>query len=436
MLAPAGTFKMEIIMKVKVKGMIMSFIKSVDLYNYLLKDHHRRTAVAAYAIGKEMNLSTEELSDLVIGASLHDIGAITVLDRDQIICMDVKDPYPHSRLGSYMLESFEPFFNISRIVYYHHWPYEKKDEYSKHMGKIPVQSFIIHIADRIEILISQDRSILSQKKEITETIKTYSGTLFDPEIVNVFERISTDDSFWKDIDEMDIDDLLGEVILKDLEENIELELVEQFAFTISKIIDTRSKFTISHSFGVSAVAFMLGELLGYPEEEKRYLRIAGLLHDIGKIAIPTELIEKKGRLEPNEISKVQSHVYYTNLILKEIEGMEDICKWASNHHENRDGRGYPKKISSGLFTREMDIIAYADIYTALSENRPYRAGLSLDIILKILKEQFQIKHGKEVYEAIKENIYDIDRICKTAIKSGEERYEIFEKYYKEKAVVE
>ena len=103
-------------MATTLKSLIMSFTKSVDLYNFLLKNHHRRTAITAYQMGKAYGLNEEKLSDLVIAAALHDIGALTVSERDELIKMDVENPQPHASLGSYMLDSFEPFHKISKIL--------------------------------------------------------------------------------------------------------------------------------------------------------------------------------------------------------------------------------------------------------------------------------------------------------------------------------
>jgi len=412
-------------MNTTLKGLIMSFTKSVDLYNYLLKNHHRRTAIVAYSIGKKMDLTKQELSDLVIAAALHDIGALTVKERDELIKMDVEDPMPHARIGCYMLQSFEPFDKVSRIIYYHHWSYDKDQKWVHEVGEVPIQSYILHVADRIEILIHTDQQILLQKNKITETIHSYKDTLFHPKVVEAFESASAHDSFWMDIDNKDMNTLLEEAIVDSFAVELTLERLEEFAFTISKIIDTRSEFTISHSFGVSEVAYKIADLLEYDEVKKRKIRVAGLLHDIGKIAIPTAIIEKKGLLNVNERIEVQTHAYYSFLILHNIEGLGEICMWACNHHENHEGSGYPMNLSDGL-TEEMDVIAYADIYTALSENRPYRTSLSTKKILKILGSDFTKKHGNNVYEVIKENVEEIDQVCKDAIRDGENRYQLFE----------
>ncbi|MGB4658933.1 MAG: hypothetical protein WBI07_07130, partial [Mobilitalea sp.] len=94
------------------------------------------------------------------------------------------------------------------------------------------------------------------------------------------------------------------------------------------------------------------------------------------------------------------------------------------HHENHDGSGYPLNLLEGL-TEEMDVIAYADIYTALSENRPYRKSLGTAKILKILGSEYIEKHGEHVYEVIREHVEEIDQACKDAIRDGENRYHLF-----------
>ncbi len=411
-------------MENSLKGLIKSFTKSVDLYNYLLKHHHRRVAIAAYHIAKEMHMNDREITELVIAAALHDIGALTVEERDQLIKMDIDDPHPHARLGWYMLSSFKPFKMISEIVYYHHWPFELDNKFVDSIGRVPIQSYVLHLADRIDILIDPDKEIVLQRDRIQETILSYRGTLFHPEVVDAFLNVARKVSFWKDIDNMDIYTLFDQIMLEDYDIELSLDLMEEFANMISRVIDTRSRFTISHSFGVSAVAYEISGLLGYDETKKRKLRIAGLLHDIGKIAIPSSIIEKEGALNPDERSEIQTHAYFSSLILRELKGFQDVALWAMNHHENHDGSGYPNRISKEL-TEEMDVIAFADIFTALSENRPYREGLEVSEIIEILKTGFVVKHGEKIFKIIETNADFLENACKKAIIKGENRYQSY-----------
>ena len=148
-----------------------------------------------------------------------------------------------------------------------------------------------------------------------------------------------------------MDDVMEKAISESLTVELDLDLLEQIA-----------------------------QILDYPEKKQRELRVAGLLHDIGKIAIPSELIEKNGKLTPTERTNVQAHAYYTDVILRDLDGLNGITAWAAHHHENHDGSGYPENLTGNNISEEMDILSYADIYTALSENRPYRTGLSQEEI--------------------------------------------------------
>ena len=417
-------YKGGIILNMMLKDLITSFTKSIDVYNYLLKNHHRRTAVAAYQIGKEYGLDDDSLCDLVIAAALHDIGALTVKERDQLIQMDVLDPFPHSNLGSYMLDSFELFDKISKIVYYHHWRYDNDGNWNLKMGEVPIEAYILHVADRTDILIDSNQPILLQKTSVMDGIRQNSGILFHPDVVNAFLNEAMKDSFWLDIDNLDMEVVLDLAISKRFEITMTLYLLEQFAFTLSKIIDSRSKFTISHSFGVSQVAFAIAELMGYPLEKCRKIKIAGLLHDMGKIAIPTEIIEKNGSLTELERTGIRTHAYFTSLILNHMNGLEEIAVWAAGHHENHDGSGYPMNLTAERITEEMDVVAYADIYTALSEDRPYRNGMNPEQSLKILHNEFIEKHGEPIYHIIRDNLSYVDAVFKQAVTEGNERFQL------------
>lgn len=412
-------------METTLKELIKSFAKSIDLYNYLLKSHHRRVAIAAYHIGKYYGLNEEQLSDLVIASALHDIGALTVKERDELVVMDIENPHPHARLGCYMLESFPPFEKVSNIVYYHHWSYQDNDSYIERVGPVPIESYIIHVADRLDILTNPSASIHQQKSLLIEKITQYQGTLFHPKVVDAFLEVSKNDIFWLDMINIDMDQILEDGISRNLEINMDIRLMEDFAFTISKIIDSRSKFTISHSFGVSRIAYELGKLLEYSEEKCRKLNVAGLLHDIGKIAIPSEMIEKKGELNQFERENVQEHVYFTHLVLHNMAGLEEVANWASHHHENHLGTGYPEHLTKDDITEEMDVISYADIFTSLVENRPYRAGLKLSQIMSLLENDFQTKHGTKIFKLIEQHQEWLYVICKEAVSLGEKRYDRF-----------
>lgn len=295
------------------------------------------------------------------------------------------------------------------------------------MGAVPMESYILHLADRIEILTGAGRrSILEKKEEVIATVREQRGSLFHPEAVDAFLEIANRDSFWLNIENLSLDDVLDQAVSDVYDVHLSIEDLEDFSYTLSVIIDSRSKFTLAHSYSVSKISYELAKQLGYDEEKCRKIRVAGLLHDIGKIAVSNEIIEKPGALTDSERSNVQSHVYYTELILRDIAGLEEICDWASNHHENHEGSGYPDNKSADIVTEEMDIIAYADIYTALAEDRPYRRGLPQEEIISIIGKQFVKKHGVKIFNLIKDHKVDLQAASEASMKERSQKYTEFE----------
>lgn len=407
-----------------LRSLISSLVQSIDMVNFLLKNHHRRTAVLAAQLGRAYGLEARAQSNLVLAASLHDIGALTISERDQLLHLDVENPMPHARLGAYMLDSFEPFEEISRIIYYHHWPFEQDAYPDREQGAVPLESYFLHVADRVDVLIDPSKHVLLQVDQVKEVINELSGTLFHPAPVQALNEVSKKDSFWLDIDNKSMKEVLDESIAESFSVSINLDLLEQLAFTVSKVIDCRSAFTATHSFGVSEVAYELGRLAGYSEEKCRKMRIAGLLHDIGKVGIDTTLLEKNGPLTDDERRHVNAHAYFTNVILHDTDGIKDIAEWASHHHENQDGSGYPDRYDQNKITEEMDILAYADIFTALAEDRPYREGLTDEQILFIMEKEFKGKHGSRIFNIMRDHFSQIRGVCMSAISDGTTRYNI------------
>jgi len=406
---------------ISLRDMLISFIESIDLFNYLLKNHQRRVAIIAYNLGIAAGLTKDELRDLVFAASLHDIGALSVAERNTLIDMDVENPRNHEIVGSAMLSVFPPFKKISEIINHHHVKFNDLDRlYSKE--SIHKECFLLHLADRVEILIQHDVPIISQIPRITSLINSYNGSLFVPWCVDVFDDISSSETFWLDIDHLSLDTLLHRVDYQDERISIDDESLERLATIFSRIVDFRSHFTASHSVSVGSVAAEIGKIMFLPDTTCHKLKIAGLLHDIGKIAIPTEIIEKDGPLDANEYSQIKSHSYYTYAILSKIDGLKDICTLASMHHERLDGSGYPFHIDSVDFSLELEILAYADIFTSLCENRPYRIGKADRDVLSVLTSFAPIQLSYEIYYVIANNFQWLNTVRINAQKNSQQFY--------------
>ncbi|MBU3810790.1 MAG: HD domain-containing protein [Candidatus Niameybacter stercoravium] len=194
----------------------------------------------------------------------------------------------------------------------------------------------------------------------------------------------------------------------------------------SQIIDFRCNFTATHSSGIAAVSSELARLYGLSKRECALMRFAGDMHDIGKLAVPIEIIEKQGELNEEEARLIKMHTYYTYQILSDIEGIGQVREWAAYHHEKNDGTGYPFGLSGNDISEGCKIIKVADIFTALRGERPYRPAMKKEKVLHVfehLEEDEEILHG--IINCLKENYDKLDKVSAKAQEEAIERYKAF-----------
>ena len=141
-------------------------------------------------------------------------------------------------------------------------------------------------------------------------------------------------------------------------------------------MDAKSPFTAEHSVGVARLARFLAAALGADAVTCARIEIAGLLHDLGKLRVPDEILDKPGRLDAAERAVMRTHSFETFQILRDIAGFEDIACWAAWHHEEPNGSGYPFHLQGDQLPLEARILRVADIFQAMIQDRPYRAGLT------------------------------------------------------------
>jgi PAS domain S-box-containing protein/putative nucleotidyltransferase with HDIG domain len=155
---------------------------------------------------------------------------------------------------------------------------------------------------------------------------------------------------------------------------------------MARLVETRDPYTAGHQKRVSLLAAAMAEHMGLPERTVRGVRIAGIVHDIGKINIPVEVLSKPGRLTDIEFELIKSHVQRGFEVLQPIEFPWPIAEIVRQHHERVDGSGYPRRLSDGDILLESRILAVADTVEAIASNRPYRPSLGLEVALRTIRE--------------------------------------------------
>lgn len=360
---------------------IIENISNIDYSKDNFIHHAQRTTYMALEIAKLLNLDEYTKKQLYISSLLHDIGATNHFSESHKSKSFIID---HCQVGARILKSPIIFKDMPNIILYHHENYNGSGPMKLKGKDIPIESQIIRISDLIEVLYNKDRPVFNQIKEITSWVTQNESIIFSPSIVDAFLKASSNDTFWFNIASVNYIDFILDKVSPSMDIYLTLNQFEAIANIFSGIIDTKSKFTASHSMGVSKLVCKISKFLGYSDTKYLQMKIAALLHDIGKLAIPSKILDKKGSLTDDEFAIIKSHVYYTKLILDRIEGIGDISDWAANHHEKLNGKGYPRALDSSQISEESRIMAICDIYQALTEDRPYRNGLDPEKAFSIM----------------------------------------------------
>ena len=165
------------------------------------------------------------------------------------------------------------------------------------------------------------------------------------------------------------------------------------------VVDHKDHYTRRHSDDVCDRALALAGALGLSDETRSSLRIAGLLHDVGKIGVPDKVLRKPGRLSADEFEAVKQHVHLGELIIKEIPNLGEVLGAVSSHHENFDGTGYPRGLKGEEIPLLGRILAVSDAYSAMTTDRPYRKALTQEQAIQELRRVSGTQHDPQVTEA-------------------------------------
>lgn len=362
---------------------VVSLSKAGDLNKLTFLAHAERVAHISFRLGKVLGLSNSDLFDLTLSSLLHDIGVMT--DDEQLQLADLEPEAdqiaPHCLQGFKLLKPTKLFGSFALNVLKHH------DYYYPNQEIIPA---IINVADRVDILLNKSHYSLSQVEALTYYFKTKAGSLFHPQVVDALQSIAKIPSFWLDLEYANYHFTDNKANLKKM---LSLDELEELAQLMSTLVDFKSPFTGYHSQGVADVAAFLAIKLNMPEQQVRLLKIAGLLHDLGKLVISDKILMYPGPLSKEQRAIMKQHTYHSYHLIKEIGPQaETLAGWAAFHHERLNGTGYPFGLSAPDLSTEARLMAVADITQSLLETRPYRQGMSKTKVRQILQNNVLAGH--------------------------------------------
>ncbi len=375
-------------------------------------NHSRRVAYIALRLAYELQLSESEKSDLAAYSIMHDNGLceetlFSELDsREMKQLKRIESFKEHCQIGEDNVEHF-PFQSSNKnIIKYHHENFDGSGFFGLQGYDIPLLAQIISLADFIDNIFHFERK--DSRNLIIEFVKKERKKRYSAELTDAFLKISLQLKFWLDLRNEAIQFALDEYFVPN---NLLLNWQEilDITKTFSKIVDSKSKFTARHTSGLMEKAKLAADFYGFSQDKKTKFLIAASLHDLGKLAIPTEILEKNGKLNTQEINSIRTHTYYTKFALKKIDHFENIREWGANHHEKLNGKGYPERLVAEELDFNSRLMACLDIFQALIEDRPYRNGLSFATVKRIMNEMadhnsIDSKIVKEILPFLKEQL--------------------------------
>jgi putative nucleotidyltransferase with HDIG domain len=181
-------------------------------------------------------------------------------------------------------------------------------------------------------------------------------------------------------------------------ENLGL-VTEGIIQVVAKTVETRDPYTAGHQMRVAGLGEAIATEMGMTDHEIQGIRMSGMIHDLGKISVPAEILSKPGRLSEVEFSLIKTHSQVGYDILKTIEFPWPVARMILEHHERTDGSGYPQGLSGEAMLRESRILAVADVVEAMASHRPYRPALGLDKALEEVRGRKGVLYDPEVVEA-------------------------------------
>ena len=375
-----------------ISGLIQRTLNYVDPR---LVDHGKRVAfLVSSMLDVDGGCSEKEKQDICFLALLHDVGAYKTEEINEMAKFETEDIWEHSIYGYLFLYHFSPLQDWAEAILYHHVSADKLKGVNEKIARV---SQIINLADRVDIfwLYYQDMAALS------EYLMKYRGTRFREETVDLLLETERRHHI--------IEKLSGRLALKSVLPSVVMSVTEceRYLKMLVYAIDFRSQHTVTHTITTTSISVNVASILGMCDQEIQRIYYGAMLHDLGKIGIPVEILEYPGKLSPQAMKIMQTHVDITEEILGGTIAA-DITRIAIRHHEKLDGSGYPRGLTGDKLSMEEQVVVVADIVSALLGTRSYKEAYSKEKTLSILAKQVQEgKLNGTIVAALNENFDEI-----------------------------
>jgi HD-GYP domain-containing protein (c-di-GMP phosphodiesterase class II) len=419
--------------------------KALDMVEGQPEGHSLRTASIALKIGSELGLSVEDREDLYFASVLKDSGcsnnsvrvhkifggdehrakyAVKLSDWTST-AESIKFVWRHTEAGKSLVHklrrmaanvgtpqqvmrevtearctrgaaiasmlSFRPAVASAIYNLDEHWD-GRGAAHGVRGDAIPLLGRILCLSQSVEVFLTAFGPIAA-----LEMARSRSGTWFDPDIVRAFES-----AFRKEDDLAAIGEANpAELALPHLRTSAMDSDLDAICQSFAMIVDAKSSFTAEHSTRVMRYADQVGAAFDFSPDRLANLRRAALLHDIGKLGVPTGILEKRDRLDSHEYDRIKQHPRLGHEVLSRIPSFAYFAEVASCHHERLDGKGYWRGICADHLSLDVRIVSACDVYDAISACRPYREALEPDVVWSIMDSESGTSLDPAVVDALR-----------------------------------
>ena len=340
--------------------------------------HHEQTAYLAYRMAAELGYDENDRKEIIWDSLMYDVGLVILPDGKDYSFREL------SVAGLNIVGDVKQIQFVRRMFLAGQADFEGDPAYEI-LSKEARCAEIIDLSRKVSKLLKYSDAALNQVEDICESISSMAGNGLHSWVVECFLRVAKTEYIWMDLLHQ------PEVVLTYIPDGMDISIDEtiELARFMSRVIDFRSSYTAAHSVGVAVSAVRLAEIMGMSADECKMMAIAGYLHDIGKLKVPKDILEKGEKLTDEEFNIVKEYAYYTYLFLKDIPGFEQIGSWAALHHEKLNGYGYPFGLKMGEIPMGAQILGVADIFSAVAEVRAYRQSMAKEGVMKTLADSIE-----------------------------------------------
>lgn len=261
---------------------------------------------------------------------------------------------------------------------------------------IPLFARIALLAQVIDVFHTQ-----GGPQAALDEIHLRAGRWFDPQLVEAFGEVADSASFWATLGAPDITEAVLALEPATHVTPLDDDYLDDIAAAFGQVVDSKSPYTSGHSARVALYTDMIAEALGLSHQRRRWLKRGALLHDVGKLGVSNSILDKPGKLDDDEWVAVKAHAMYTETILSRIDAFSELARVSAAHHERLDGKGYPRGVMADEICLETRIITTADIFDAITAERPYRGAIPISRTLEMMAENVGTAIDDRCFAALK-----------------------------------